>query len=223
MLPRKFPALEERTMNDMTPTTSLPARRLNLLPTALTVSTIRLFLGLLLALGVARGVQAQGLIGFAQINNTPVGDGSYNYNITLNNTGSVNIGTFWFAWLPSGQDYLYTMPSAVTTQDGSWTGFVNPGYYYGYSVEYYALAGGLAPGGSYTFGFTSTDTPAAIAGDSVYYPGTPVGTSYLYDINNTTGFQLQVTPAPEPSSVALIAICGLGLLFVRRMGSFRRA
>ncbi len=216
-------------MNIMPRLISPPARRTNLLSAGLTVSVIRLFLGLLLALGAVRTGQAQGLMGFAQMSSQPNG-GAFDYTLTLYNTGTDPIGTFWFAWLPSGQNYLFAMPTAATAQTPSWVGYVmsgynygGGGYYYDYSIEYYDTSGmGLAPGNSMVFGFTSTDTPAALAGDSVYYPGIPVGTSYLYDTAFSEGFQLTVTPVPEPSPVALFALGGLGLMFAARRGLFQR-
>ena len=47
-------------------------------------------------------------------------DGSnFDYSITLTNSSAstVNLGTFWFAWVP-GQDYLPTNPISETSPSG---------------------------------------------------------------------------------------------------------
>src|SRR5437588_3179346 len=41
----------------------------------------------------------------------------YNYDITLNNTGTTTIGTFWFAWAP-GVNYLPTKPISESNPAG---------------------------------------------------------------------------------------------------------
>src|SRR5437764_14888421 len=44
---------------------------------------------------------------------TPQTSAPFNYTITLNNTGTTDIGTFWFAWTstPSTYDFLPTTPT----------------------------------------------------------------------------------------------------------------
>ena len=71
----------------------------------------------------------------------------------------------------------------------------------------------LAAGSSLNFQFDSTDTPAEIAGDSVFFPGTPVGTSFVYQGGPFAGGsdQFVVQSVPEPSTTSAFAI---GLLFL---------
>src|SRR5690348_414067 len=64
---------------------------------------------------------------------------NFDYTISLTNTGSSNIGTFWFAWTPPGMpteyDFLPSLPSSIT-QPAGWLGPPTPGFP-GYSIEYY--------------------------------------------------------------------------------------
>jgi hypothetical protein len=68
--------------------------------------------------------------------------------------------------------------------------------------------------------FESSDTPAQIAGDSPFYPGTPVGTSFLYQGAPFQGDSRQflVSSVPEPSTLALglIGIASIAVLRLRR-------
>ena len=52
----------------------------------------------------------------------------------------------------------------------------------GYAIQFISngSADNVQPGSSLNFRFTSADTPASVNGDSVFYPGTPVGTSFVY-------------------------------------------
>jgi len=85
----------------------------------------------------------------------------------------------------------------------------------------------MLPGGSYSFTYASMDTPAQEFGNSATYPpGTPpVGTSVAYQ----GGFLVSpsdtfvVTPAPEPSSIVLLAAGSLGLLIAIRRGKLSRS
>jgi hypothetical protein len=138
--------------------------------------------------------------------------GGFEYTITLNNTGTTPIGTFWYAWVP-GEDYLATSPTAKLP--GGWSASITggtPGD--GYAIEWTANSTPLAAGSSMTFQFDSADTPTEIAGDSIYYPGTPVGTSFVYQGGPFSGGFSQfvvVSAVPEPSTVASL---GLGLLLL---------
>ena len=64
----------------------------------------------------------------------------------------------------------------------------------------------VQPGSSLNFGFTSADTPASVNGDSVFYPGTPVGTSFVYSggpFQGDSGTNLSWHAAPTLQSIAV--------------------
>ena len=49
----------------------------------------------------------------------PIGTAEFQYSITLTDTGTTAIGTFWFAWT-SGHDLMATRPT-TTTNPTQWT------------------------------------------------------------------------------------------------------
>jgi len=122
----------------------------------------------------------------------------YHYSITVTDTGTTNLGTFWFAWLPSG-DFLASVPSATTNPTG-WTNTLtgSGNSVDGTAIEWTTSSSPITPGNSLAgFGFTTTDSPTALAGDSPSHPGTPVLTSFVYSGGpfSDAGFQFQVAPA----------------------------
>jgi hypothetical protein len=102
---------------------------------------------------------------------------SYNYTVTLNNTGTVALNSFWYGWTTSG-DNLPSDPSGPGNSSG-WGNtvsansikWVNASYSYYGTTYYYGTP--LAPGASATFTFVSTSSPSAItaspSGESVAY------------------------------------------------------
>jgi hypothetical protein len=162
-----------------------------------------------------------GLVASADLVATPQGS-DFNYNITLQNTGTTTVGTFWMAWVPAGYDFLATRPLSVTAPVG-WYGYVtNNGPGDGFGVEFYSYSPAyyLAAGHSLSsFAFESADTPASIAGTSAFYPGSPTATSVVYSGGpfSDAGYQFvaSVTTAsvPEPSSLFLVAIVAAALGF----------
>ena len=174
-------------------------------------------LGFLLALGTAATGQAQTIAANAEISGVAAGVG-YDYTITLNNTGGSTspIETFWFGWVP-GEDFLPTSPTSVTPPTGWTDAITHMSAGDGYAIQYVTSTAPISPGSSQTFSFESADSPAAINGNSPFYPSTPVGTSFLYEGAPFSGAseQFVVQPAPEPSSVAIIMLGALGLMAVR--------
>jgi hypothetical protein len=178
----------------------------------------RLLLGWLLVWTAANCVQAQ-LNPSATLSSQPAGL-NFNYTLTLNNnsTPSTPIETLWYAWVP-GSDFLPTSPTSVQAPAG-WTGTImggGPGD--GFSIEFTTSTAPLNPGNSLTFQFQSSDTPAQLAGNSPFFPTMRVGTSYVYEGSPflTAGGTFVVQSVPEPSTMALLLVGGLGLLRRRLM------
>jgi hypothetical protein len=133
-----------------------------------------------------------------------VADGAnFDYTVTLNNSSSSSaaVGTFWYAWTP-GHDYLATNPISVSPPAGWTDKITHSGAGDGYAIQFLASNSvyDVQPGGSMNFTFESADTPASVNGNSVFYPGTPVGTSFVYQGNfGDGGHQFSVTPPSTPT------------------------
>jgi hypothetical protein len=131
----------------------------------------------------------------------------WNYTITLNDTGTTDIGTFWFAWTdtPADYDFLPSVPT-VTGMPNGWIAPIthngSPGD--GYAIEYYNVGGAaITPGTSGTFSFTSPNDPLTINGDA-FFPPNKVNTSFVYIGFPQTdpGFSLNMTLVPQLSGDA---------------------
>jgi hypothetical protein len=142
------------------------------------------------------------------------------YSVTLNNDASstVPIQTFWFSWIP-GQDYMATSPLTVSNPPGWTDRITHGGANDGFAIQWVAstTASDVTAGSSLSgFGFTSTDTPASLDGDSVFFPTTPVLTSFTYSSTPLSGTaeQFVVAPAavPEPATLGLIAPAAMMVL-----------
>jgi hypothetical protein len=105
----------------------------------------------------------------ATISGVPSG-GSYNYTITLQNTGTLALNSFWYGWTITGNN-LPSDPSSPANSLGWGNRVFNNN-----SIEWVNNTGtALAPGASATFTFISTSSPTAIttppSGESVAYVG----------------------------------------------------
>lgn len=155
----------------------------------------------------------------ATLTSQPAGP-NFQYSITLNNTGTTPIGTFWFGWIPH-YDFLPSLPTVpAASQPPGWTGApVADGFLGGYSIEW-TTATPLAAGQSLSgFTFTTPDSPTVING--IGNIGDPVETSYAYMGMSQSGLTpgdsgvqfTTVTIAPEP---VLAAFLLPGMLLLRR-------
>jgi PEP-CTERM motif len=183
-------------------------------------------LGLVLAIGLLSTPASADYVVFGTQTSQPNGT-DFNYMITLTNasTSTMNVGTFWFSWVP-GQDFMTNSPISEISPTG-WTEMVtHAGINDGFAIQWVASSAAfdLTPGNSLTFGFTSAETPAQLAGNSQFFPATPEGTAFVYSGRpfSDAGFQFVVTPltsVPEPSSMLLIGIGGtmVSVLQFRRL------
>ena len=161
---------------------------------------------------------AAGISASATLTDTQPTPGVWNYSMTLNNTGTTSVGTFWFAWVP-GAGFLTTMPSSISSPAG-WTEInTNAGDAIQWTTTSSLLAAGQSLSG---FNFTSTESPTQLlgtfagsptgagAGDpdltSVAYAGAPlVGSASQFVVTEAAP-----TVTPEPDSLVL-TLTGIGL------------
>ena len=144
-----------------------------------------------------------------------VADGpNFKYTLTLNNSSTSNsgIGTFWYAWVP-GEDFMTSSPRSVTPPSGWTDNITHGGSNDGFAIQFLAdsAASAVQPGSSLTFSFVSADAPASINGNSVDFPGMPVGTAFVYPGApfSDAGHEFVATPvsAPAPTpSVTVVSV-----------------
>jgi hypothetical protein len=161
----------------------------------------------------------------ATISSQQLAPNSWQYSLSLTNTGDTTINTFWNAWIVYADTYIYdflqTQPTSVSSPSG-WGGgavsdsFYSPGYY---SIEWQSPTG-LAPGQTLSgFTFTTPDDPSEIYGDS-FFSGYPVRESWVYHgaSQSEPGFELTPTivPVPEPTTAALLLPAAVLLVHRRR-------
>jgi len=143
---------------------------------------------------------------------------SYSLTLTDGASSTVPIQTFWFAWIP-GQDYLATSPLTVTNPTGWTDNITHGGTTDGYAIQWVASSPSfdVAAGSTLSgFDFTSVDSPASIDGNSVFYPSTPVLTSFTYSSTPLSGtsekFVVSQTAVPEPATLGLLVPAALAML-----------
>jgi hypothetical protein len=148
----------------------------------------------------------------ASLIGVPAGS-AYNYTLTLNNTGTTVLNSFWYGWTTSGNN----LPS-VPTSAGNSIGWHNG--VFGNSIEWINSTGtSLAPGQSGVFTFVSTSTPTQIttlpAGESVAFVN---GIELNQNVpgHSTPVFSPTLGTVPEPSSFALAIAGSLSWWVVRR-------
>jgi hypothetical protein len=169
-------------------------------------------IGLLMA---AAGAASAAETATATITQTGTTGVDFNYSITLHDTGTTNVGTFWYAWIP-GEDFMPAAPVTVTNP-GGWNDQITSSL--GYAIQWTAGTAGaqITPGNSLTFSFVSPSDLATITGIAPSYPGTLIGTSFIYSGTPfSDGGDQFVVAAPEPAGVSLAGAGGLMAIRRRR-------
>ncbi len=151
---------------------------------------------------------------------------NFNDTITLTNASSSDsgVGTFWYAWVP-GEDFLASRPISVSPPPGWTANITNMGPGDGFAIQFVAnsAANAVQPGSSMNFSFTTADPPSSVNGNSPFFPGTPVNTSFVYPQGpfSDAGHQLVVTPttsstptpspspSPTPTSTSPVTVLGV--------------
>jgi hypothetical protein len=182
---------------------------------------LRLRLSVLVVLtALPFGVTHAAINATATLSTQQLGPNSYEYSVTLNNTGDTNIGTYWFSWIP-GYDFLTPSPTQVSSPAG-WTGGVQQdGFLTGYYALEWTTNTPLAAGQSLSgFKFDTSESPSALMGTS-YFAGYPVATSYVYigasEASPGQLFNTSIT-VPEPMTLAPVALAAVGFSLKRPGG-----
>ena len=179
---------------------------------------------------VAATLVASTLSGHAQnatatISGVAAGGGVFDYTLTLNNTGTTTLDSFWYAWTLSGNNL-----STPISNPGSSLGWTDTAIEGNTSISWVGnTSDELAPGHSATFTFQSTETPTAIttapSGESVAYVNANGPTTFAQNEPGVASPVFSPTlVVPEPSSLALLAsgmlVC---LLWIRFPAALRRS
>ena len=175
-----------------------------------------------LALAVAAGLAASTVASQAQsatatISGVPAAGGDFDYTLTLKNTGTQSLNSFWYGWTTSSNNLPSDPISAanslgwVSSIAGNSIQWDNTYNYYGYTY-YYGTP--LAAGQSATFTFVSASTLSAItqspSGESVAYVSGIDGSQGVTG-DSTAVFSPTTAAVPEPSSMGVVAAGSLVL------------
>lgn len=184
--------------------------------TSITTAVGRILLGLMLAVGTALSVHAQGQIASGTVSGS--GSGPYTYSLSFTDGASSTspIGSVWYAWVP-GFFYLPSSPTSASAPAG-WTATVS-----GNSVQFVAsspandiAAGSTLSGFSYQANFSPAQLAAAAnSGRSVAYSG-----GLFSDAGNT--FTVQAVPEPSTLTLLVCGAAGMWLAGRRRLHSGSR-
>jgi hypothetical protein len=149
----------------------------------------------------AQDVAVTGFLSFA-----PAVNGTFDYTLTLKNTGAEAVESLWLGWVPGS--FNITNPTGT----GNDLGWASPAD--GDSVQY----GGspsetfVASGDTGIFTFDSTSTPAQFmsetAGPSVAY-GVDAQ-QFAIEGNSLHSVEFSPTVIPEPSAISLLFAVALG-------------
>jgi len=176
-------------------------------------------IGLLAASSEARAQEAAtGVINLVSTQGSGASE-KFTYDIVLKDTGSTNIGSFWYAWIPPDNlyDFLKSKPTAETSPTG-WVANLeglNNGSDYN-SIQWVANSNPLTSGSTLNFGFTTPDNFATVTGSSPDF-GFPTGYSYVYlgapEAQGDGGGFLNVAAGsvPEPATLSLLAVASAAL------------
>jgi hypothetical protein len=167
-------------------------------------------IGLLMA-GLVGPAHAQ-INGSATVTAQQAGPNSWDYSMSLTNTGSTAIGTYWFAWSP-GYDFLPSAPTSLSAPAGWTVSTPQDGYFQPYwSIQWVNPTSPLQPGQTLKgFNFSSPDAPAVVGGPSFLGSFYPVTQSYVYigapEFDPGAAFTSPVTTVtPEPATLSIIAL-----------------
>jgi len=170
--------------------------------------------GVAIALAAGLGastVSSQAQSAVATISDVAAGGGVFDYTITLQNTGTTTLDSFWYAWTRSGNNL-----TSAASNPGSSLGWVDTGLTGNTSISWEGNSGdSLAPGNSAIFTFDSTETPTAIttlpSGESVaYISGTGPNTFGQNQPGASSPvFAPSLAVVPEPTSLGLFAVGAL--------------
>lgn len=165
---------------------------------------------------------ASGIDATSTYTDSLVSPGDFQYDLTLNNTGTTTIGTFWFSWVP-GDNFMPVSPASITSPAG-WQEFITSGGPSGgFAIQWTAktAANDLGAGSSLSgFDFDSTLTSAQLQAFASGNPSDPISTAFAYSGApfSDAGVQFAARPAtvtstPEPTTT-LITAFGFGLMVV---------
>jgi hypothetical protein len=148
--------------------------------------------------------------------------GDWMYTITLKDTGTTTVGTFWYSWIP-GADFMPVAPLSVARPAG-WTDTItNMGSNDGFAIQWVASSpsSDLQPGQSKAFHFHSSATPKEMFGESTFHPGNLVTTSFIYsgkpfsdggfEFHSSSNKVSPAAPAPGASATELLGLNDHGI------------
>jgi hypothetical protein len=178
----------------------------------LKLNSIRLILAVAMGLTAsAISSRAQSSEATATITGVAV-SGGFDYTISLENTGTGDLNTFWYGWTDDGNN----LPSNPDTAENSlgWANNLD-----GNSIVWENDAStALAPGQTGAFTFFSSDSPSDIttspSGGSVVYNG--VG---IFSAGQSDAFSPALAATPELGSSALLAAGAFSLFLLGRKKS----